>query len=172
MPMQWARAWRCRLAALRRGLETESARFVVPSMKVQLDRTVRVAGADLRRGTYRLVLIEREGGRGELCFLKARGKGPANLAAVAQVTIVGQRRDHTAVAVLRDNQDGTTTIAEINASTQKLLFAKQGAARRKRRRKQRAPVSSNETARAKEASICSAQDESQYIRVWPVAGHA
>ena len=82
-------------------------------MRVRLDRAVRVAGTDLRPGLYRLVLIEREGGRGEVCFLKGRRRGPANLAAVAPVEILAPA-SHVAEAPVRYQPDGDfAAISEI-----------------------------------------------------------
>ena len=54
---------------------------------IRLDRKVRVAKSDLERGTYQLVLLDREPNRGELYFFPGDEVDPERLAAVASVEI-------------------------------------------------------------------------------------
>ncbi len=94
-------------------------------MPVRLDRRVRVAGADLQPGLYQLVLIEREGNQGELCFIARNKFREERIAAVAPVRILSAAKHSAAPPVLYGEQDGITTIMEIRMPPRTLQIKKQ-----------------------------------------------
>ncbi len=93
-------------------------------MPVRLDRRVRAAGADLQPGLYQLVLIEREGNQGELCFIARNKFREQRIAAVAPVKILSRGSDVAAIPVIYEEESGIATIAEIRMPTRTLRLKK------------------------------------------------
>ena len=91
-------------------------------MIVTLNRAVRVAGADLKPGFYRLVLIERENNQGELCFLAGKREDPQRIAAVVRLRILPPRRGTASASVIYGEAEGVATIAEVRLPTRTLLL--------------------------------------------------
>ncbi len=81
------------------------------SISLRLDRTVHVAGTELKPGTYQAVFLPRQGNLGELYFFKGHAVDTARIATLTAVTLgfaIGE-------ADLTQKEVATTARAEVEA---------------------------------------------------------
>jgi len=89
---------------------------------IQLDRKVRVSKIELKPGRYQIVLLEREGSRGELYFFPGEQVNIEHLSVATWVEIAPPAPDATSTPVTYKEKDGTSVLAEIRTASKTLRF--------------------------------------------------
>ncbi len=103
-------------------VQQELKREAGNNIPVRLDRKVRIAKSDLKPGTYQLVLLEREGNRGELYFFPGNQVNIEHLAAVAMIEIATIDDTKADPISYKEDENGVTTLSEIRISNKILRF--------------------------------------------------
>jgi hypothetical protein len=89
---------------------------------IQLDRKVRVSKFELKPGPYQVVLLEREGSRGELYFFPGEQVNIEHLSVATWVEIAPPVPDAASAPVTYKEKDGTNALAEIRTASKTLRF--------------------------------------------------
>jgi hypothetical protein len=92
------------------------------SVRLQVDHTVVLNEAEMKSGTYELILLERPDNRGEAYFFAGQEVNPEHVTAQAVVTIEPSKSEAGRLDVAYAEHMGVETIATIQFPDKKLVF--------------------------------------------------